>query len=112
MGGLDVIHVLAFFSFVSDGVLYPCTLIQWFRHISEEPDNLTGMWMVEVEQSTDGSPNISVIHTDCILHGAHLIPIFGPDFVPEELCFLGTLDAFAAFYVNRFIDHHAFEMIF
>jgi hypothetical protein len=112
MGGLDVIHVLAFFSFVSDSILYPCVLVQWFRHISEELDNLTGMWMVEVERSIDRLPNISVIHTDCILRGAHLIPSFGPDFVPEELRFSSTLDVFAAFYVNRFIDHHAFEIIF
>ena len=112
MGGLDVVRVLAFFSFIYDGVHYPCALVQWFRHVSEEPDNLTGMWMVEVDRSRDGLPVISVIHTDCILRGAHLIPIFGKDFVPEELVFSDTLDAFAAFYVNRFIDHHAFEIIF
>jgi len=112
MGGLDVVRVLTFFSFISDGVLYPCALVQWFRHVSEEPDNLTGMWMVEAERSTDGSFVISVIHTDCILRGAHLIPIFGKNFVPEELHFSDSLDAFAAFYVNRFIDHQAFEMTF
>ena len=49
---------------------------------------------------------------DCILHGAHLIPIFGQDFVPEGLHFSDTLDAFTVFYVNKFIDHHAFEIIY
>lgn len=112
MRGLDVVRVLALFSFVADGVQYPSALVQWFTHIGEEPDNLTGMWMVQAEQSTDGSPVVSVIHTDCILRGAHLIPIFGRDFVPSELHFSDSLDAFAAFYVNRYIDHHAFEILF
>jgi hypothetical protein len=112
MGGLDVVRVLAFFSFICDGTVYPCALVQWFRHVGEESDDLTGMWMVEVDRSTNGLPVISIIHTDCILRGAHLIPVFGKDFVPKELHFSDTLDAFAAFYVNRFIDHHAFEIIF
>ena len=70
------------------------------------------MWMVQAERSTDGLPVVSVIHTDCILRGAHLIPIFGRDYVPLELHFSDSLDAFAGFYVNRYIDHHAFEILF
>jgi hypothetical protein len=112
MRGLDVVRVLAFLSFDVDGVHYPSALVQWFTHVSEEPDDLTGMWMVQPEQSADGSPVISIIHTDCILRGAHLIPIFGQDFIPSGLHFSDSLDAFAAFYVNRFIDHHAFEILF
>jgi len=112
MQGLDVVCVLAFMSFVADGVHYPSTLVQWFTHVREEPDQLTGMWMVQAEQSADGSPVVSVIHTECILCGAHLIPIFGQDFIPPGLHFSHSLDAFSAFYVNRFIDHHAFEILF
>jgi hypothetical protein len=85
MQGLDVICVLAFLSFNVDGIHYPSALVQWFTHVSEEPDDMTGMWMVQPEQLEDGSPVISVIHTDCILHGAHLIPIFGQDFIPSGL---------------------------
>ena len=112
MRGLDVVCVLAFLSFDADDVQYPSALVQWFTHVGEEPDDLMGMWMVQAEQSTDGSPVVSVIHTDCILCSTHLIPIFGQDFVPSELHFSESLDAFAAFYVNRYIDHHAFENIF
>lgn len=112
MRGLDVVRVLALLSFDADGVQYPSALVQWFTHVGEEPDDLTGMWMVQAEQSTDGSPVVSLIHTDCILRGAHLIPIFGRDMVPSELHFSESLDAFAAFYVNRYIDHHAFEILF
>lgn len=112
MRGLDVVHVLAFFSFITDGIHYPSALVQWFTRIGEELDDLMGMWMVRAEQSMDGSPAVSVIHTDCILRGAHLIPVFGPDSIPSKLHFSESLDAFAAFYVNRFIDHHAFEILF
>jgi hypothetical protein len=112
MRGLDVVCVLAFLSFNVDSVHYPSALVQWFTHVSEELDDLTGMWMVQPEQSADGLSVISIIHTDCILHGAHLIPIFSQDFIPSGLHFSDSLDAFAAFYVNRFIDHHAFEILF
>jgi len=110
--GLDIVYVLAFMSFVADGVHYPSTLVQWFTHVYEEPDQLTGMWMVQAEQSADGSPIVSVIHTKYILRGTHLIPIFGQDFIPPGLHFSHSLDTFSAFYVNRFINHHAFEILF
>ena len=77
MRGLDVVRVLAFLSFVVDGIEYPSALVQWFTHVGEEPDDLTEMWMVQAEVSEDGSPVVSIIHTECILCGAHLIPIFG-----------------------------------
>ena len=112
MRGLDVVRVLAFLSFVVDGIEYPSALVQWFTRVGEELDDLTGMWMVQAEVSEDGSPVVSIIHTECILRGAHLIPIFGRDLIPSQLHFSDSLDAFAAFYVNRFIDHHAFEILF
>jgi hypothetical protein len=112
MQGLDVVRVLALLSFAVDDVQYPSVLVQWFTCVGEEPDELTDMWMVQAERFTDGSPVVSVIHTDCILHGAYLIPVFGQDFIPSELNFSDSLDAFAAFYVNRYIDHHAFEILF
>ena len=86
--------------------------ISIFTRVGEEPDDLTGMWMVQAEVSEDGSPVVSIIHTECILRGAHLIPIFGQDLIPSQLHFSDSLDAFAAFYVNQFINHHAFEILF
>jgi hypothetical protein len=110
--GLDVVRVLAFMSFVHDDVRFPCALVQWFSHVSQEPDELTGMWVVRTDQSPDGQPVISVIHTDSIFRGAHLIPVFGENIVSGQAQFSETLDKFSTFYVNRFIDHHAFEIIF
>ena len=112
MRGLDVVRILAFLSFVVDGVEYPSAVVQWFTCIGNEPDDLTGMWMVQPEVLQDGTDMVSIIHTDCILRSAHLIPIFGRDLIPTDLHFSDSLDKFAAFYVNRFIDHHAFEILF
>ena len=112
MRGLDVVRVLMFMSFMSGDMSYPCALVHWFTHVSEEPDELTGMWMVQPEWLVDGSLVLSVISTDCILHSTHLILIFGKDFIPKDHHFSKTLDTFAAYYVNRFIDHHVFKTIF
>ena len=81
----------------------------WFSHISEEHDEDTGMWMVQPEVGDDGSPSISMLHIDCIFRAAHLLPIYGVDPIglisPDN-----SLDVFPVFYVNKYIDHHAFQI--
>ena len=107
--GLSIVCILLFFSFVFDGKTYPCALVRWFSRIDEERDEDTGMWMVQPEVEDDGSPSISVIHIDCIFRAAHLLPIYGDDPIgsisPDD-----SLDIFRAFYVNKYINHHAFEI--
>ena len=109
MRGLDVVHILLFFSITSGGVVYPCALVHWFSCIHEERDEDTGMWMVQPELD-DGMPVTTVIHLDCIFRAAHLIPIYGNAVVPATISHHNSLDAFAAFYVNKYADHHAFEI--
>ncbi|KAH9962527.1 hypothetical protein BJV74DRAFT_787097, partial [Russula compacta] len=72
----------------------------------------TGMWTVEPDFNADGSLSVSVIHLDCILQVVHLIGMCGDDFLPKGLLFHHSLNAFPAFYVNKFIDHHTFEIVF
>jgi hypothetical protein len=74
-------------------------------------DQDTGQWIVQPEFDPAGSPIISIIHLDCIIRAAHLVSIFGENFVPQDLKFHHTLDAFNAFYINKFIDHHAFDLL-
>ncbi|KAI6011643.1 hypothetical protein EDC04DRAFT_2511849, partial [Pisolithus marmoratus] len=57
----------------TNGHSYSCALIHWFDHIADEPDKLTGMWMVRPSLMEDSSKNISVIHVDSIVHSAHLL---------------------------------------
>jgi hypothetical protein len=111
--GLHVGHVLLFFSFSYMAVYYPCALVQWFVPIQDQPCNDSGMWMVKPEfHLQTGKRERSVIHLDSVLRGAHLMPIYGNDFLPRDFHFADTLHAFQAYFVNKFIDHHAFEIAF
>ena len=109
MHGLRIARILLFFSFVFNDKTYPCALVHWFSPSAEERDEDTGMWMVQPEVEDDGSPTISVLHLDRIFHAAHLLPIYGDDPIgsisPHD-----SLDVFHAFYVNKYIDHHAFQI--
>jgi hypothetical protein len=111
MQGLRAVRVLLFFSFCSDSVVYPCALVQWFEIVGNEPDQDVGMWMVKPVYTSNNQRLTSVVHLDCALRGAHLLPVFGDRFVPRNLHYSETLDAFRAFYVNKYIDHHAFEIL-
>ena len=113
MRGMHVARVYLFFSFAVESITYPCALIHWYGFMDNEPDPLTGMWMVSQEY-VDDQPSLAVIHMDTILRGAHLIPAYGEGFVADahELDSAQTLDNFNLFYVNKFVDHHSFEMVF
>lgn len=106
MRGLDVCQVLIFFSFRFQGNLFPCALVRWFKPVGDAPCENTGMWIVEPQIAT------SVINLNCVLCGAHLIPVFGRGFVPDKLHFSDSLRAFRTFYVNKFADHHSHEVAF
>ncbi|KIK39732.1 hypothetical protein CY34DRAFT_88664, partial [Suillus luteus UH-Slu-Lm8-n1] len=111
MRGLEVVRALCFFSFKYRWVLYECTVVHWFDVIGDAPDEDTGMWIVQ-PTINNHSWNISVIHINAIYHAAHLLPVYGTEFIPPTLNFCHSLDAFCAFYVNKFTDHHAFEIAF
>ena len=110
INGMEIGRVLCFFSFYHSGENFPCALIHWFKVVGNEPDASTGMWMVRPSFYENGAREASVIHVDTIIRAAHLLPIFGAEFIPETLTFHDTLDSFRSFYVNRFVDHHAFEI--
>ncbi|KAL4078065.1 hypothetical protein J3A83DRAFT_4476852 [Scleroderma citrinum] len=104
MHGLDIIHVLAFFSFFFfQNKHYLCAVVQWFDCVGDEPDVDTGMWII-CPTSTNCCAATSVIHVDTIYHAAHLIPVY--DIKPHH-----SYDIFMAFYVNKFMDHHAFSLL-
>ena len=109
--GLQVARVFLFFSFMHRGKYYPCALIQWFSFIGDKPDDEMGLWKVEPEVHQDGRPYLAIVHLDTMFRAAHLIPTYHTsDFVKRSLTMHDTLDKFKVFYVNRFVDHHAFEI--
>lgn len=112
MGGLHVGRVFLFFSLCYDGTRYPCALIQWFSTISDGPDEDTGMWIVQPDLDANGQRALEVVHVHSILRGAHLIPIYGQNRLPLDIHYTDSLDIFQAYYVNKYIDHHAFEIAF
>ncbi|KAG2095439.1 uncharacterized protein F5147DRAFT_747730 [Suillus discolor] len=110
MRGLEVARVICFFSFFHRWEVYPCALVQWFEKIGDCPNEDTGMWMVTPSFHEDGSRNLAVIHIETVFHAAHLIPIYSSEYIPHSLKFYDSLDTFRSFYVNKYADHHAFEI--
>jgi hypothetical protein len=112
MAGLDIARVRLFFSCTFNRVKYPCALVHWFSRVNQSADPETGMWVVEPDFTEDNIPITSVIHLDTIIRAAHLLPVFKGKDVSRELLFSDTLNEFESFYVNKFVDHHAFEIAF
>jgi len=112
MRGMDVARVLCFFAFKTQGKRYPCAVVRWFDRIGDMPDETTGMWMVRPSFIWGQQPNFAVIHVDAIFRAAHLIPIFGRELVPPEIKPYHCYNIYRGFYVNKFADHHAFEVAF
>ncbi|KAI0669674.1 hypothetical protein C8Q78DRAFT_1070741 [Trametes maxima] len=93
-------------------VATPCALVEWFSLIGDEPDEETGLWMVQPDLDSDGRRVLGVVHIETILRSAHLIPVFGDDPIPPYLKSHNALDSFQAYYVNKYADHHAHEIAF
>ncbi|KAG1834004.1 hypothetical protein DFJ58DRAFT_719386 [Suillus subalutaceus] len=105
MGGLAVVRVLCFFSFNYWTSYYPCAIVHWYSYVLEGRDPDTGMYIVTPTTTGDGVPDISIIHIDAIFRAAHLIPVYGLDFIPK-ISPHNLYDMFNSYYVNRYADHH------
>lgn len=114
MSGFSVAHVHLFFRFEYGGVSHSCALIRDYTTCGSEPDADTGMWIVSCALLRNRHPQAWVICISDILHAVHLIPVFF-DLPPlsKDLKHTECLDyhQFHRFYVNWFIDHHAFEIL-
>ncbi|KAH9939568.1 hypothetical protein B0H21DRAFT_812581 [Amylocystis lapponica] len=110
--GLLVARVRMFFSFSDDNILYPCALVEWFSPVGNEPDTDTGMWIVEPDFDPNGRRSLGIIHLDAIVRAAHLIGVSGETQLPIGFKHTDPLDVFAAFYVNKYADHHSHEIAF
>ncbi|KAI6040530.1 hypothetical protein EDC04DRAFT_2867574 [Pisolithus marmoratus] len=112
MHGMDIARVLHFCLFKSGGIYYPCAVMHWFHHIGDEPDETTGMWMVCLSLNRHDKHNLTVIHVGTIFCAVHLIPMYGQDFMPQDIAPCHSYDTFHSFYVNKFADHHAFKVAY
>ncbi|KAL7278565.1 hypothetical protein ACG7TL_007564 [Trametes sanguinea] len=108
--GMEIAQVRLFFSFWYRHHRHYCAAVHWFDKVAEGPDKDTGMWIVK-PAICRGYPIISVINLTSIVRAAHLIGISGSDEVPEDLQSHDALTYFKTFYVNKYADHHAFELL-
>lgn len=113
MRGLEVARVHLFFSFEVGSDLFSCALVHHFCKSFDDPDPDNGMWVVEPDLDSNGYRVMSIVHVDSIVRAAHFLPVFkGDAAIPREVNFSHTLSIFTAFYVNKYIDYHAFETVF
>ena len=53
----------------------------------------------------------AVIHIDTMIRAAHLLgKPDGP--LSAAVTYVSALDLFATFYINKYVDHHAYEIAF
>jgi len=116
VNSFSVARVRLFFSFEYHHTSYECALVHDYQVVNPSPDEITGMAMVK--RAMRGSlPRARVVPLNDILRAVHLIPVFsqlGTKKIPKKYEHELTLDdtqLFKWFYVNKFIDHHAFEIL-
>lgn len=110
MSGMVIGRVFLFFSFTFNDTYYPCALVSWLVP-GDEPDEDTGMWVVQPELEGNRRCTLRVVHLNSVVRAAHLLPVYGPSFLPENFRFSDSLDAFRAYYVNRYVDHHSHAFV-
>ncbi|KAI0027280.1 hypothetical protein K488DRAFT_62060 [Vararia minispora EC-137] len=114
MQGMAIAWVHLLFSFKHCNITYPCVLLD--RYVkSAQPNAATGMWKVEPQFEGTGHSvwhMQTVEHLDTIYCAAHLMSVFGNGPLPICFDFRDSLDAFTTFYVNKYVDNHAHEIVF
>lgn len=112
--GICVGRVHLLFSFVYESVDYHCVLVHWFVPVGESVHEETGQWIVEPEFIGNGCnqlPNLTVVHVDCIAHGALLSPVYGTGFLPDTFHFSDSLNAFCSYFVNNHANRHMHKFV-
>ncbi|KAI0739088.1 hypothetical protein C8Q80DRAFT_1222300 [Daedaleopsis nitida] len=108
--GMAVGRVRALFAFDEVLMRHECALVEWFDVPDEEPDPVTGMWIVEPELYLGGRA-ADVIPLNSIVRACHLIGCCGNNQIPIDFDFTHTLDAFHRFHLNPYIDYHMHELL-
>lgn len=110
MHNLQVARVHCFFSFQRGSENHSCALVHWYKLWRSEPDRDNGMYIVQPD-FVNGCRNMAVISVDSIVRAAHLLPIFDDTRLDHSWNYTHSLNLFKAFYLNHFIDPHAYELI-
>lgn len=109
--GMEVARVRMFFAFTYRRQRYSCAAVHWYGRTNDEVDEDTGMWIVKPSYLRGRTPLLSVIHLNGIVRAAHLIGSSVGETVSDDLQSHKALEHFSTFYVNKYVDHHAFELL-
>jgi hypothetical protein len=102
-----------FFSIKHDDTIIPCALVEWYETVGDNPDDKVGMWVVKPEYTANRQRRVAaVIHLDSVVRGIHLIPVYKGLQISRKHSYSMTLNTFRQFYINKYIDYHAFETIY
>ena len=107
MLGIDIALKFTSFSPSSIMALTILALVDWFSHVGDQPDDDTGMWVIEQDYDIDHCQLSEVIHIDSIIRCLHLIGVYGPELVSTDIKFSDSLYTFPTHYVNKYADHHS-----
>jgi hypothetical protein len=114
MSGLTIARVRLLFKLQHNGIIHSCALVHDYNTIGDKPDKDTGMWMVQRALHSNQRPQARIISLAGVLRAAHLIPVYN-DLPPilKTVDYTNCLDhcQFHTFYVNRYIDDHAFKIL-
>lgn len=107
IAGTSVARVIRFFSLVYGNTKHSCAFVEWYDYIGTHTDGSTGMWKVK------RTKRYIVVNTDTIIRAVHLIPVYGSAFMPDrsKLSPHESLDHFHQFFVNKYVDHHSYEIL-
>lgn len=111
MDGMTVARVRCFFAYRDEDIVHECALVEWFILDDDEPDPVTGMWILRPDIHEDGTRVTDIISLESIVRACHLAPVYGTTRLPHGFHYADSLDAFRRFYVNWYIDYHAHETI-
>ncbi|KAF5314796.1 hypothetical protein D9758_018852 [Tetrapyrgos nigripes] len=103
LGGMRHERIRTVQSWFGGAARYDCV----FMEGDTEEDGFSGLLP---DYGRDGSPNLEVVHLDCLYRGAHLIGISGDTRLPATgLAASDSLDAFEAFYLTMTLGKRANE---
>lgn len=110
MGGMLVARVVRFVRIKYGDIEYPSAFVEWFLPVDDQPDAVTGMWILEPEVDATGRRTLDIISlVDSVFRSCHLIGVMGAEFLPIDFDFSFSHDAFDSFYLNRYSDYHMHE---
>lgn len=110
--GLLVAHVHIFLSFKIEEVPYSCALVRWFSTYSDSPCKDTGFWRVQPDFDMQGQHVCSIIYINTIIRSAHIMGVAGSHILPSNFTHHNSLYSFQLYFINKYADHHAHELVF